>query len=186
MKEFDKKLWLERAGARLRRATRRGASSETKKVAEEKWLNDVGYIHRMDALIGWCSSKGISVSFGKKGGATYLTSEKTITMAGRMSPEKQFYYLLHECGHHLIGYTEEDERFGMGYPKHEDASVNTTFQHKMACLEEEIEAWNRGWKLAKRLNLNVDRESFDFVRLDCLRSYVKWANGRWSLKSSVS
>jgi len=184
MQEFDKKLWLERASARLRRGSKRGTSAEVKRIAEEKWAADSGNILRLEVLIGWCGSKGLTVRFGKKKGATYLTSDKSISVAGRMSPGKQLCYLLHECGHHLIGYTEEDERFGMGYPKYEDSSVNTTFQHKMACLEEEIEAWNRGWKLAKRLGLNIDRESFDVIRLDCLRSYISWANGRWALKSS--
>ena len=186
MKEFDKKLWLERAGARLRRRSRRGASAEEKKDAEEKWADDVANIKRLERLIDWCVSKGLTVSFGKKKGATYLTSDKSISIAGRMSPAKQLCYLLHECGHHLIGYTEDDERFGMGYPRHEDSSVNTTFHHKMACLEEEIEAWNRGWNLSKRIGLNIPRDSFDVIRLDCLRSYVSWANGRWSLKNSGS
>jgi hypothetical protein len=135
-------------------------------------------IDKLAAVIDWCSSKNIKVRFGKSVGASYNAIEKTITMAGRTSPEKQLYMLLHECGHHLVGFDEDDERFGMGYPYVEDSKVNTTFHHRVACLEEEMEAWHRGWRLSKRLHLNLDRPAFDKVRLDCLRSYIKWANGR--------
>ena len=55
-----------------------------------------------------------------------------------------------------------------------EPNVKRTFHHRMSCLEEEIEAWHRGWKLAVRLGLSVTREEFDVVRLDCLKSYVRW------------
>lgn len=186
MQEFDKRLWLERAGARLRRSSRKGVPVEQKRTAEVKWGEDIVSIQRLEILVAWCTSRGLSVKFAKKKGATYHTGEKTITVAGRMSPERQVFFLLHECGHHLIGYTEYDERFGRGYPMHDDPNINSTFHHKMACLEEEIEAWNRGWRLAKRLRLGLNRESFDEVRVECLRTYVSWANGRWKAKFSTS
>lgn len=173
---------MERAAKRFRRSTRSSRGAEEKQAAEFQWFKDVSFTKRLETIVGWCASKGIEVSFGKKPGGTYHTSEKRITIVGRASPEKQVYMLLHECGHHLVGYTEEDERFGMGYPHLEDSAVNTTFHHKLACLEEEIEAWNRGWRLAKRLGLGLDRGDFDRVRLACLKSYVRWANGRWKFR----
>jgi len=135
-------------------------------------------IDKLATVVDWCNFKGLRVVFGKVCGGTYITGEKVIKLAGRASPEKQLYMLLHECGHHLIGFDGEDERFGMGYPYAEDPNVNATFHHRIACLEEEIEAWHRGWKLAKRLHLQLERQTFDKVRLECLRSYIKWANGR--------
>ena len=81
--------------------------------------------------------------------------------------------LLHECGHHLIGVNDDHDRFGMGYPQ-SDPEITKTFHHRVSCLEEEMEAWHRGWKLAKRLNLTVDRDVFDAMRLKCIRSYIKW------------
>jgi len=118
------------------------------------------------------------VQFGKKPGGIYNAVEKSITIAGRTAPEKQLYMLLHECGHHLIGFDKCDERFGMGYPYVNDPQINATFQHRIACLEEEIEAWHRGWRLAKRLQLDLKRDQFDKVKLECLRTYIKWANSR--------
>ena len=69
---------------------------------------------------------------------------------------------------------EHHERFGMGYPMQGDAQVVKTTHHKVACLEEEFEAWHRGWKLAKRLGLAISRREYDDLRIECLKSYVDW------------
>lgn len=176
MIEFNKNLWEERARSRHKKALRRG--SKDRSAVEAQLERDLKCIRKLSRVVEWCSQKNIAVVFGKKPGGQYDTISRTITIACRAAPEKQLYYLLHECGHHLIGHKEHDERFGMGYPKVEDPDHNGTFHHRFACLEEEIEAWHRGWRLAKRLRLRMDRAEFDHVRLECLRSYVQWANGR--------
>ena len=61
----------------------------------------------------------------------------------------------------------------MGYGQ-TDAAITRTFQHRLACLEEEIEAWHRGRNLAKKLKLRIDEDIIDFIRVDCLKSYIKW------------
>lgn len=175
---FERQLWWDRAWARFKRSVPKGTSNKKKAYAENQWYRDALHIDKISTVIDWCAFKGIKVQFGKKSGGMYNTEDKSITLACRAAPEKQLYMLLHECGHHLIGFVEKDERFGMGYPYIQDPKVNTTFQHRLACLEEEIEAWNRGWRLSKRLRINLDRKYFDVVRLSCIRSYIKWANGR--------
>lgn len=183
MIEFNLDLWKERAWARLKRAARKSKSKAKRDVAETQWYRDVVFSGKIHVIVNWCNSKGIKVLFGKKVGGTYDTLSKTICITGRAHPEKQLYYLLHECGHHLIGFTEHDERFGLGYPQTENPEVNTTFPHRLACLEEEIEAWHRGWKLSKRLKLKLNRKEFDAIRIECIRSYVKWATGNRSMKT---
>ena len=178
MIEFNHDLWLARAEARFKRASKGVTAKSHRDEIKGQFLREVRCIAGLAEVIGWCGIKGVRVSFGKKVGAAYDAIEKTVTIAGRMSPEKQLYFLLHECGHHLIGFDEGDERFGRGYPLATDPNHNATFQHRLACLEEEIEAWHRGWRLAKRLGLEIDREDFDKIRAECLRSYVRWANGR--------
>jgi len=177
MHEFNKQLWRDRALARFKRTRRKKSRTES----DDVWVRDVHHIDALGDVVEWCTLKGIKVQFGKKAGGLYDTQSKTITMTSHAGPEKQLYMLLHECGHHLIGFKVEDERFGKGYPCVEDTNVNTTFHHRFACLEEEIEAWHRGWKLSKRLGLQLDREAFDKVRLECLKSYIRWANRRMLL-----
>ena len=93
-------------------------------------------------------------------------------------------YLLHECGHHLIGMKEHHERFGQGYPLGNDPAVAKTKAHKVACLEEEFEAWHRGWKLARRLGLAITRSDFDELRIECLKSYIDWAARAYKRKDN--
>ena len=180
MIEFDKQLWWDRAWCRFKQSIRRGTK---KKTAEAQWFRDALHIEKMVTVISWCASKSIEVKFGKKPGGLYDANLKSITIACRANPEKQLYYLLHECGHHLIGFIEDDERFGKGYPFVNNPEINSTFYHRVACLEEEFEAWNRGWRLARRLGLNLEREPFDKVRVECLRGYIKWTNSRTLMKA---
>ena len=62
----------------------------------------------------------------------------------------------------------------MGYPKGEDPVIGKLLTHKIAILEEECEAWERGRRLAKRLKLSLVWEEFDALRIECLKSYVLW------------
>lgn len=171
MQAFDSQLWKQRAWDRFGAALRAGKS---KKRAESDWVLEVIAIVGIEALVGWCSSKKLNVRFSRHVGATYYPVAKTIVVSKRMTPRRQLMFLIHECGHHLIGMKEHSERYGMGYPQ-TSAKMKRTFHHRVSCLEEEMEAWHRGWKLAVRLNIDVDRGEFDRVRLECLRSYIKWS-----------
>lgn len=171
MSSFDPKLWRKRAWDRLRRAVLRGGN---KGEIETTYAADMYAISDLEALIGWCEGRKLNVEFVKKAAAVYLHHEGAIKVSSRLSPARQLVLLLHECGHHLIGMKDQHERFGMGYPQ-TDPEVTKTFHHRVSCLEEELEAWHRGWKLVKRLGLSVDRSFYDEVRLECIRTYIKWA-----------
>ena len=182
MIEFNVKLWKERAWNRYGHVAKHAGKKKTA-IAETNWYHDVLYANKIKIVVGWCASKKLDVRFGKTAGAIYDGPTRTIRISGRASPEKQLYYLLHERGHHLIGFAEGDDRFSLGYLCVDDPAINATFQHRLACLEEEIEAWDRGWRLSKRLNLNINRAEFDKLRIVCLRSYIRWTNSKKLLKS---
>jgi len=38
-----------------------------------------------------------------------------------------------------------------------------------------MEAWQRGRNLAKKLRLRIDDDALEYIRINCLKSYVKWA-----------
>ena len=170
MQKFDSGLWRNRAWARFRRAL---AAGKPKAELEPAWALDVLAICDLGTLVEWCEQRKIDVVFVKKVGATYYQDTKQVKISSRLSPQRQLLFLLHECGHHLIGLKEHNSRYAMGYPQ-TDAETKKTFHHRLTCLEEEMEAWHRGWNLAERLNLRISREDFDAVRLECLRTYVKW------------
>jgi hypothetical protein len=170
MREFDPQAWRDRAWARYTRAL---CSGQPAQKIELEWALDVLAIGDLTLLTDWCAERKVKVSFLKKQNGTYHSASKEITISSRLSPRNQVIVLLHECGHHLIGPSGDSDRFQMGYAQ-SDPEVTKTFHHRVACLEEEMEAWHRGWRLAGRLGLRVDREIFDQYRLKCLRSYIKW------------
>lgn len=75
----------------------------------------------------------------------------------------------------LIGKRRKRDRYGMGYSKINDCDVKKTLHHRFDVLDEEIEAWFRGLKLANRLKIKIDKETFHTLRLQHLKSYAKWA-----------
>lgn len=171
MAEFDNGIWCSRAQTRYVRAMSSGIS---KSVALKQRDRDLFYIGALANLVDWCNQRTIQVIFCRRAGGIYFPENKQIKISGRLAPEKQVFFLLHECGHHLIGDKEKHERFGMGYSQTDEA-VQRTFRHRCDIIDEEYEAWHRGYKLSKRLNLRVDKEKFDVTRADMLRTYFKWA-----------
>ena len=171
MSKFDSELWRGRAWARFQRAVQAGGDT---KQLEKLWFVETLTVGDLEAVVNWCGSRGLEVDFLKRAGGIYDHSDKKITIVCGAKPQRQLVYLLHECGHHLIGMKEQHERFGMGYPQ-TDPELKKTFLHRVSCLEEELEAWHRGWKLGQRLGLqSLTREAFDAIRLECLKTYIKW------------
>lgn len=171
---FSRDKLRQQAWDRFHRQVKEGRVRAPKRGSEAQWFRDMLYIEKISAVVDWCAGRSIEVILAKKANGAYDPTSKVITLTARAAPEKMLHYLLHECGHHLIGMEEHHERFGKGYPRGSQPRAVNNYEHRLACLEEEMEAWHRGWKLARRLQLDVDRSQFDATRIECLRSYTDW------------
>jgi len=113
---------------------------------------------------------------------TCCSAEKVITICSRTGIENRLYGLLHECGHALI--RENIAKFAKEYrPNYEggfDGRKARTVEYKVSTVEEEVEAWKRGKRLAIRLGIELDEERFDSHKAECLMTYLKWAVGSGS------
>jgi hypothetical protein len=175
VRAFDKDVWRQRAWDRFQRFIRGETHRVPLRGAEAQWARDVVFVERLARVVEWAGARKLSVVFAKKSAGVLDPNKNEITISSRARPERQLYYLLHECGHYLVGRQEHHERFRDGYPAAAgNPEIKRTFKYKITCLEEELEAWHRGWKLAKRLHLGLDREAWDEVRMECLRSYAEW------------
>lgn len=120
----------------------------------------------------WLNKKGFSICFRGDTFDFYDDYNKTIYISTRQKKETQLFGLLHECGHLLI---QTNPTYKKNFPITNKVYKNKKFLHtnllKMENLEEEIEAWRRGKKLAERLNIKLNEESFEKTRIECLRSY---------------
>lgn len=177
MAHFDSVVWKSRAWDRFSRALQRG---DKKSNAENQWIVDYLSIKDLDAVVNWAAEHGLTVEFMGKGGGVYDHTNKNIVISSRLSPLRQLAFLLHEAGHHLINRSDASERYAMGYMA-EGPHVKKTLSHRMAVLDEEMEAWHRGWKLAGRLDLSIEWWQYEAVKLECLKTYVKWVarKGDW-------
>ncbi len=167
MARFDAEVWKARATARCARATAAG-----KPDAAARLDRDLKHIADLATVIAWCERKKLEVVFGKNPNG--VIEGKTIKINGRLRPEQQLYVLVHECGHHLIGSREKDDRYGQGYNA-DDPGEKRTLHHRVDVVDEEFEAWDRGRKLAGRLGVKLDRKAFHKARAGYLKSYMQWA-----------
>lgn len=93
---------------------------------------------------------------------------------------------MHECGHHLIGYASgPNERYGSGYQAEDSATKRSTV-HRIDIVDEELEAWARGLKLAKRLGIKIDVNRFNHTKSEYIKTYLKWAAKVEGWKGPVS
>jgi len=90
--------------------------------------------------------------------------------------ESRLFALLHECGHALIrrDWTKFKTEF-CAHAEHDGDKRKETNSFKISTLEEEFEAWKRGWKLAKRLNLQLDKDAYTKHKDKYIMTYIKWA-----------
>lgn len=168
MSFFDSELWIARAEAKHQKSITRGD-----KNADEQLNDDRIAIDRLNKVTEWCRKKGLAVVFCHRIGGVYLGEDKMIRVSDQAMPRLQLYFLLHECGHFLIGGRDREERFGMGWHTENDDDKKT-FHHRCDVIEEEFEAWYRGWRLGKRLRLHIDKSDFDHMRVKMIKTYMKW------------
>ena len=90
--------------------------------------------------------------------------------------ENRLFALLHECGHALIrrDWTKFKTEF-CAHAEHDGDGRKETKSLKISTLEEEFEAWKRGWKLAKRLNLQLAKDAYTKNKDKYIMTYIKWA-----------
>lgn len=136
---------------------------------------DLAAIVSLEKVVAWCGAQGLRVELSSTLASSYFHDKRVIRLSSRVHPQRMLFTLLHECGHHLIG--PAHPRFSAGY-NNPDKRQTRGFKHRLAVLEEEAEAWNRGWRLGLRLGAVQQSHlpGYDGVRTRMLRSYVRWAD----------
>ena len=124
-------------------------------------------------ILNWASAKGYEVWCYTDAEDRLDLETKTIHIDSRQHAESRFYTLLHECGHLLISQTAR--QFAVDHPMYAFSSDNRSCKSKayqVSLVAEEIEAWKRGRRLAKRFMLEVNDNKFDKIMTDCVLSYI--------------
>lgn len=145
----------------------------------EKTLFDLG----ISKLVDWICVRGWSVEFDYLGQDEMDPALKIISISTRQGFEKQLYTLLHECGHVLV--QKNTISYNKKYPatakmnsyKSINKQLERSPKYKVDIISEEIDAWDRGRKLAKRLDIYINNEKYNDMSSKCIYSYIGWAAG---------
>lgn len=176
MPAFQRNLWEERAWARYEKQVSKDPAAGAQ--ARSRLDRDIVAISGLEALVGWCARRGVAVEFtNRRDAGVFSSEEKTIFINSAQTYENQLFILLHESGHLLVGSEKPGAqiRFKLGYPSTHDPALRGKFLHRCAILEEEFEAWHRGHKLAKKLEIEIDEERWSLLKAKFLKSYIRWS-----------
>ena len=117
----------------------------------------------------WCKDRSIRIINGNVHGLSfYHPHPPTIELGKGLHARRRLHHLLHECGHHLI-LQSKNQRWdpANGNPRAK--------QTRLAMLDEEIEAWYRGSRLAKRLRIPIDRAVWERTKFEYLSTYMLYS-----------
>ena len=137
----------------------------------------------MEKLRTWLRRRSASLVLlpGVEDCALFGNGPTTVRINSSASREQRLLAALHECGHVAIfesrkhaprsrvaGLSQQEDERAIGRGR-----VRTT-RKRLATLEEEMEAWTRGWRLARRLRVRVRTEAFEATRARSLMTYARW------------
>ncbi len=138
----------------------------------------INWNSQLEQLEEYCLSKNWNIEYKKgrdKDKKLDFTSvsENLIVLKKNRHPEITFYVMLHEIGHMMLCQNRKmyRERFNAVFDDFSRGSLT----HKVKTVEEELDAWKIGFKLAKRLKLYVNRRKFETVKARCISTYLIWA-----------
>ena len=103
-----------------------------------------------------------------------LFPEKLITINKKLGFENQLYTILHECGHLLIN---NNKNYIKNHPysyKPANKKLYGTIKYEVDLVSEEIEAWNRGKCLAKKLKIYIDEKKYFNHMSRYVFTYIKF------------
>lgn len=177
-RHFNQRVWTDRATRRRENAIHLGRDSES--IATLKWLEEIRFIESLGRTIAWCTGQGIAVEFTKREGGLWEDGPpRRISITASARPLTQLCILLHEIGHYVIdtSHPKYTNRYSMGWAACDDNRLKRTDKHRLTVLEEEYEAWFKGWGIALMVGAltEFDRDKYDDMKVQYLKTYVKWA-----------
>lgn len=136
-------------------------------------MNKEAWDKQFSKLQGWANKKKYNVKCYTDADDRLDFETRLIHINSRQHAENRFYTLLHECGHLLI--SNSYKQFQKDHPVYafsSDIRASRGKAYQVSLVAEEIEAWKRGRRLAKRLGLYINDEKFDKVMSECVMTYI--------------
>jgi ribosomal protein L13E len=122
----------------------------------------------------WANSRGYYVDFARNGDDAVDRESKMISINTTRSLETQLYILLHECGHILVA---DSDKIVNGAEEVLCKYSQKSKIHRVFTVIEEVEAWKRGLRLARKLGISVDKTKWNKDVARAIKKYMEWALG---------
>jgi len=121
-------------------------------------------------VTNYLNSIGVGVKLGGSSFFVNHPTNPTIIISNRLNKEKNgLFILLHEAGHSL----QPKNNVGVNAYKNIDIdeTPKRTKEFNMLMFINEVDAWDKGEALAKKLNLKIDWKAFNKIKKECLLTY---------------
>jgi hypothetical protein len=130
-------------------------------------------------IIYYCLKKGIEIVPSNLW--SYDHNEKIITEVWRGKVTKAWVYsMLHELGH-AGNRSKKSFSYRSWRISELGESVAKDMVSTMQIMREEIEAWETGLKIAKRLDIQIDRKDYDKYASRSLMRYMRELPKQWDM-----
>ena len=140
-------------------------------------------VSSLEKLRRWLKRRAFSLRFCQRFNDVCF-EKKQVRVQESLGRSSKVYTLLHECGHILVFLARRKKRTrevaGSSYYSWLRMQKSSSKNAQLASLQEEMVAWDRGFKLAKRLDIRVDKRKARVQRTRSVMSYVRSASRRRS------
>lgn len=135
----------------------------------------------MEKLSNWLKRRGFDLERERGAEDCVCFSSSTVFIDASASQEAQLATLLHECGHvDVLQERLKNKRLKVAgatlgrWARTSNSRSRRALRVRISVVTEEIEAWDRGEALARRLKIRFNRRTFDNVRTRALMTYFRW------------
>lgn len=135
--------------------------------------DDIFWLRQLRDLERYCNEKGYRVVYRDVETDAVYFEKKMFVMNSKLSNEVSMYHLLHEIGHLRV--MRKKKTYNEVYDYIFDNFSKASLTHKIAILQEELDAWREGLNLARRLDIHIDRRKWEITKTKCISTYLSWA-----------
>ena len=136
----------------------------------------------MEKIRTWLSKQGFDLRVVPKGEDSVDFAERVVNINKSDAYPIRLATALHECGHVLIFFSRfrrPQKRFSGSTLKEQcllkGRRAPRTRSARIACLQEELDAWDRGLDLAARLGVRISKKTVEKDRVKALMTYIGYA-----------
>jgi hypothetical protein len=123
-----------------------------------------------DKLLDWIEDNGYTVKFSRSDSVDY--DEKVITLI--RNNKNLIFSILHECGHIIYNNNKNKVDCRILDKGQFNRKFSRTNLYKYKKLQDEMLAWEEGYKLAKQLRVRINKHDYDAYAAKNFQTYVKY------------